>query len=98
MPLVPLTRLPESEPGTLPLTRGEFSYAPLCGADRRPNRRRGLVCGGLIHGLLDGNLDLAICLGAFAAAIGLATPGDINYLGPEDIVQFRADTIGGIAH
>ena len=51
---------------------------------------------GLIHGLLDGDLDLAIRLGAFAAAIGLATPGDINYLGAEDIVRFRADTIGGL--
>ena len=34
---------------------------------------------GLIHGLLDCDLDLAIRLGGFAAAIGLATPGDINY-------------------
>ena len=51
---------------------------------------------GLIHGLLDGDLDLAIRFGAFAAAIGLATPGDINYLGPEDIARFRADTVGGL--
>jgi hypothetical protein len=28
--------------------------------------------------------------------MGLATPGDINYLGPEDIVRFRADAIGGL--
>jgi 2-dehydro-3-deoxygluconokinase len=51
---------------------------------------------GLIHGLLEGNLDLAIRLGAFAAAIGLATPGDINYLGPEDVARFSAGMIGGL--
>ena len=51
---------------------------------------------GLIHGLIDGDLDLAIRLGAFAAAIGLATPGDINYLGPEDIARFHANAIGGL--
>ena len=50
----------------------------------------------MIHGLLDGDPDFAIRLGAFAAAIGLATPGDINYLGPEDIDRFRADAIGGL--
>jgi hypothetical protein len=38
--------------------------------------------------LLDGDVDLAIGLGGFAAAIGLATPGDINYLGLEDIAPF----------
>jgi 2-dehydro-3-deoxygluconokinase len=52
--------------------------------------------GGLLHGLLDDDLDLAIRLAAFAAAMGLATPGDINYLGPEDLVRFRADRIGGL--
>jgi hypothetical protein len=30
--------------------------------------------------LLDGDGDLAIGLGGFAPAIGLATPGGINYL------------------
>jgi hypothetical protein len=50
----------------------------------------------LIHGLLDGDLDLAIRFGAFAARIGLATPGYINFLGPEDVVRFHADTIGGL--
>ena len=51
---------------------------------------------GLIHGLLDGDLDLAIRFGAFAAGIALATPGDINFLGPEDVDRFHADTIGGL--
>ena len=81
------------------MTRGEFRYAPSYRVEVVDRIGAGdSFVAGLIHGLLDGNLDLAICLGAFAAAIGLATPGDINYLGPEDIVQFRADTIGGIAH
>ena len=31
-----------------------------------------------------------------AAAVKLATPGDINYLGPEDIERFRAGTVGGL--
>ena len=26
----------------------------------------------------------------------LVRPGDINYLGPEDIAHFNADTIGGL--
>ena len=41
-------------------------------------------------------LDLAIRFAGFAAAIGLATPGDINYLGPEDIVRFHANRLGGL--
>ena len=51
---------------------------------------------GLIHGLIDGDLKLAVRLGAFAAAVALATPGDINYLGPEDIARFHANAIGGL--
>ena len=49
---------------------------------------------GLIHGLIDGDLDLAIRLASYAAAIGLATPGDINYFAPEDLAAFHADTTG----
>ena len=44
--------------------------------------------GGLIHGLLDGDPDLAIRLASYAAAIALATPGDINHFGPEDLAAF----------
>ena len=51
---------------------------------------------GLIHGLLDGDLDLAIRFGAFAAAVGLATPGDINFLAPEDMARFREGAVGGL--
>ena len=95
-PLVALTRPPEAEPGTL-LTRGEFRYAPRYAVEVVDRIGAGdSFVAGLIHGLLDGDLDLAVRLGSFAAAIGLATPGDINYLGPEDIVRFRADLVGGL--
>ena len=50
--------------------------------------------GGLIHGLLDNDPDRAIRLAAYAAAIGLATPGDINYFGAEDLAAFEADVTG----
>ena len=97
VPLVALTRPPDAEPGTLLLTRGEFRYAPRYVVEVVDRIGAGdSFVAGLIHGLLDGDLDLAIRLGAFASAIGLATPGDINYLGPEDIVRFRADKIGGL--
>jgi 2-dehydro-3-deoxygluconokinase len=96
-PLVALTRPPGAEPGTLLLTRGEFRYAPRYVVEVVDRIGAGdSFVAGLIHGLLDGDLDLAIRLGAFAAAVGLATPGDINYLGPEDIVRFHADKIGGL--
>ena len=97
VPLVALTRPPGAEPGTLLLTLGEFRYAPPYVVEVVDRIGAGdSFVAGLIHGLLDGDLDLAIRLGAFAAANGLATQGDINYLGPEDIVRFRADTIGGL--
>ena len=97
VPLVALSRSPDAEPGTLLLARGEFRYAPRFAVDvvDRIGAGDSLVAG-LIHGLLDGDPDLAIRFGAFAAAIGLATPGDINYLGPEDVARFRANTIGGL--
>jgi len=97
VPLVALSRSPDAEPGTLLLARGEFRYAPRFAVDvvDRIGAGDSLVAG-LIHGLLDGDPNLAIRFGAFAAAIGLATPGDINYLGPEDVARFRANTIGGL--
>jgi 2-dehydro-3-deoxygluconokinase len=97
VPLVALTRPPDAEPGTLLLARGEFRYAPRYPVHVVDRIGAGdSFVAGLIHGLLDGDLDLAIRLGAFAAAIGLATPGDINYLGPEDIARFHANAIGGL--
>jgi 2-dehydro-3-deoxygluconokinase len=79
------------------MTRGEFRYAPSYRVEVVDRIGAGdSFVAGLIHGLLDGDLDLAIRPGALAAKIGLATPGDINYLAPEDIVRFRADIIGGL--
>lgn len=97
VPLVALTRPPEAVPGTLLLAHGEFRYAPRYPVEVTDRIGAGdSFVAGLIQGLLDGDLDLAIRLGAFAAAIALATPGDINYLGPEDIARFHAGTIGGL--
>jgi len=97
VPLVALTRPPNAEPGTLLLTRGEFRFAPRYAVELVDRIGAGdSFVAGLIHGILKGDLDFAIRLGAFAAAMSLATPGDINYLSPEDIVRFRADNIGGL--
>ncbi len=95
VPLVALTRLPGSEPGDLLLARGAVSYAPRYPVEIVDRIGAGdSFVAGLIHGLLDGDLDLAIRLAAYAAAVGLATPGDINYFGPEDLAAFRADMTG----
>jgi len=97
MPLVALTRPPDAEPGTLLLSRSGFHYAPRYPVQVIDRIGAGdSLVGGLIHGLLNGDFYLAIRLGGFCAAIGLATPGDINYLGPEDIARFDADRIGGL--
>jgi 2-dehydro-3-deoxygluconokinase len=97
VPLVALTRPPDAEPGTLLLARGEFRYAPRLEVEVVDRIGAGdSFVAGLIHGLLDGDVDLAIRLGGFAAAIGLATPGDINYLGSEDIARFHANRLGGL--
>ena len=97
LPLIALSRPPDAEPGTLLFANGEFRYAPNYPVEvvDRIGAGDSLVAG-LIHGLLDRNPDLGIRLGAFAAAIGLATPGDINYFGPEDLARFHANTIGGL--
>ncbi len=97
VPRVALTRPPEAEPGSLLLADGGVRYAPRYAVEVVDRIGAGdSFVGGLIHGLLDGDLDLAIRLGAFAAAIGLATPGDINFLGPEDIARFHAGAVGGL--
>jgi len=97
VPLVALTRPPNALPGTLLLERGAFRYAPSLEVEVIDRIGAGdSFVAGLIHGLLDGDGELAIRLGGFAAAMGLATPGDINYLGPEDIVRFRENRIGGL--
>jgi 2-dehydro-3-deoxygluconokinase len=92
VPLVGLTRSPGSEPGDLLLVRGALRYAPRYPVEIIDRIGAGdSFVAGLIHGLLDGDPDLAIRLAAYAAAIGLATPGDINYFGPEDLAAFHAD-------
>jgi 2-dehydro-3-deoxygluconokinase len=95
VPLVALTRPPGEEPGDVLLARGEFHYAPRYPVEIVDRIGAGdSFVAGLIHGLLDGDLDLAIRLAAYAAAVALATPGDISYFGPEDLAAFRADAVG----
>jgi 2-dehydro-3-deoxygluconokinase len=97
MPLVALTRPPGSEPGDLLLARGAIRYAPRYPVEIVDRIGAGdSFVAGLIHGLIDGDLDLAIRLAAYAAAIGLATPGDINYFGPEDLAAFHANMTGAL--
>lgn len=95
--LVALTRPPAAEPGTMLFTAGEFRYAPRYAVDIIDRIGAGdSFVAGVIHGLLDGDPDLAIRLGAFAAAMALATPGDVNFLGPEDIARLHSGSIGGL--
>lgn len=97
MPRVALTRPPDAEPPTMLLADGAMRYAPRFSVDIVDRIGAGdSFAAGLLHGLLDGDLDLAIRLGAFAAAMGLATPGDINFLGPEDVARLLEDKIGGL--
>jgi 2-dehydro-3-deoxygluconokinase len=95
--LVALTRSPGSEPGDLLLAHGTIRTAPRYPVEIVDRIGAGdSFVGGLIHGLIDGDLDLAIRLAAYAAAVGLATPGDINYFGPEDLAAFHANMTGAL--
>lgn len=97
IPIVALTRSPESEPGALVLAAGALHPAPRCPVEVVDRIGAGdSFVAGLLHGLFDGNLDRAVRLAAFCAAMGLATPGDINYLGPEDLARFDAGLFGGL--
>ncbi len=97
VPLVALTRPPGSQPGDLLLARGTVRYAPRYTVEIVDRIGAGdSFVGGLVHGLIAGDLDLAIRLAAYAAAVGLATPGDINYFAPEDLAAFQADLIGAL--
>jgi 2-dehydro-3-deoxygluconokinase len=94
-PLVALTRSPDAETGDIFLARGTIRYAPRYPVEIVDRIGAGdSFVGGLIHGLLDNDPDRAIRLAAYAAAIGLATPGDINYFGAEDLAAFEADVTG----
>jgi 2-dehydro-3-deoxygluconokinase len=93
--MVALTRAPDAETGDIFLARGTIRHAPRYPVEIVDRIGAGdSFVGGLIHGLLDGDLDRAIRLAAYAGAVGLATPGDINYFGPEDLAAFEADMTG----
>ncbi len=95
VPLVSLTRAPGAETGDIFLARCVMRYAPRYPVEIVDRIGAGdSFVGGLIHGLLDRDPDRAIRLASYAAAIGLATPGDINYFGAEDLAAFDADATG----
>jgi 2-dehydro-3-deoxygluconokinase len=95
VPLVALTRPPGANTADIFLARGEVRHAPRYPVEIVDRIGAGdSFVGGLIHGLLDGDPDRAIRLAAYAGAVALATPGDINHFGPEDLAAFEADTTG----
>jgi 2-dehydro-3-deoxygluconokinase len=105
VPLVALTRgpsapglvpgAPEADTGDIFLTRGTIRYAPRYPVEIVDRIGAGdSFVAGLIHGLLDGDPDRAIRLAAYAGAVALATPGDINFFGAEDLAAFEADQTG----
>jgi 2-dehydro-3-deoxygluconokinase len=95
VPLVALTRPPGDEPGDILLAHGAIRFASRYKVEIVDRIGAGdSFVAGLIHGLIGGDLDLAIRLAAYAAAIGLATPGDINYFAPEDLAAFDANLTG----
>jgi 2-dehydro-3-deoxygluconokinase len=97
MPLVALTRPPGSEPGDLLLARNTVHYAPRYPVEIVDRIGAGdSFLAGLVHGLLAGDLDLAVRLAAYAAAVSLATPGDINFFAPEDLTAFQAGLTGAL--
>jgi 2-dehydro-3-deoxygluconokinase len=97
MPLVALTRPPGSGPGDLLWVRGVVRYAPRYPVEIVDRIGAGdSFVGGLVHGLLDGDPDLAIRFASYAAALALATPGDINHFGPEDLAAFKAGMTAGL--
>jgi 2-dehydro-3-deoxygluconokinase len=94
-PLVALTRSPDAATGDIFLAHGTIRHAPRYPVEIVDRIGAGdSFVGGLIHGLLDGDFDRAIRFAAYAAGIGLAAPGDINYFGAEDLAAFDADMTG----
>jgi 2-dehydro-3-deoxygluconokinase len=95
VPLVALTRAPGADTGDVFLSHGTIRHAPRYPVEIVDRIGAGdSFVGGLIHGLLDGDPDRAIRLAAYAGAVALATPGDINYFGLEDLAAFEADATG----
>ncbi len=94
VPIIALTRPPDAD---LLLARGAAFFAPRYPVELVDRIGAGdSLVAGLIHGLLEGDIQLGLSLGAFAAAMALATPGDINFLGPEDLARFHAGLTGGL--
>jgi len=94
-PMIALTRPPGSDPGDLLWQRGQVFYAPRYPVEIVDRIGAGdSFVAGLIHGLLDGDAAFGIRLAAYAGAVALATPGDINFLATEDLEAFRADLTG----
>jgi 2-dehydro-3-deoxygluconokinase len=94
-PLVALTRPPGAETGDLLLARGTLHEAPRYPVEIVDRIGAGdSFVAGLLHGLLDGDPGRAIRLAAYFAALALATPGDINFIGGEDLAAFEAGTVG----
>lgn len=97
VPMLALTRMPGTEPGDLLWAEGEVRYAPRYQVEVVDRIGAGdSFVAGLIHGLIDGDLDLAVRLASYAAAIALATPGDINFFAPEDLAAFHAGMAGAL--
>ena len=102
IPMIALTRGPGgaqagggADTGDLLYAGGALRYAPRYPVEMVDRIGAGdSFVAGLLHGLLDGDLDLAIRLAAYAAAVALATPGDINFFGAEDLAAFHADATG----
>jgi 2-dehydro-3-deoxygluconokinase len=92
---VALTRAPGAETGDIFLAAGTIRYAPRYPVEIVDRIGAGdSFVAGLVHGLLDGDPDRALRLAAYTAAVGLATPGDINYFGSEDLAAFEAGLTG----
>jgi 2-dehydro-3-deoxygluconokinase len=97
MPLVALTRSPGSDPNDLLWERGTVRYAPRWPVEIVDRIGAGdSFVGGLIHGLLDNDPDRAIRLASYAAAVALATQGDINHFGAEDLAAFEEGLTAGL--
>ena len=97
VPVVALTRPPGPDGGDMLLARGTLRRPPRYPVETVDRIGAGdAFVAGLIHGLIDADLDLAIRLAAYAAAIGLATPGDINYFAAEDLAAFDAEMTAGL--
>lgn len=54
------------------------------------------LAAGLLYGLASGDPARAAQLAGYLAALALATPGDINWVGPEDLIDFEMGRWGSL--